>query len=121
MPFVTCERAACWRGWAFICSEREEASCITEKDGICIANRWSALSDFVSRATSQGATLDGSTAVIVDIDKTALGARGRNDRAIDGARLAAMEAMLAEVLGASYDPGLFHEVYRQLNVPLRHS
>ncbi len=118
--FRNVRTAAGWRGWAFICSERDEAPSMTEKDGVFVANRWSALAEFASQITSQGAALDSSTAVIVDIDKTAVGARGRNDRPIDGARLAAMEAMLAEVLGAAYDPILFHEVYSQLNVPKYH-
>jgi hypothetical protein len=119
--FRNVRAAGDWRGWAFICSERDEPPSITEQDGVCVANRWSSLPEFISRAAWQGATLGASTAVIVDIDKTALGARGRNDRPIDRARLAAMEAMLAEVLGDLWNSALFHDTYSQLNVPRFHS
>jgi hypothetical protein len=68
----------------------------------------------------QGAALDGRTAVIVDIDKTALGARGRNDKAIDRARIEAMTALIAETLGAAYDAELFRRTYSEFNGPRYH-
>jgi hypothetical protein len=82
-----------WRGWAFIGSERDAEPSIIEQEGVYAANRWLALGSFISELRNQGAALDVRTAVVVDIDKTALGARGRNDGAIDRARVAAIEAI----------------------------
>jgi hypothetical protein len=53
--------------------------------------------------------------VIIDIDKTALGARGRNDGAIDRARVTAIEATVAEALGPAFDPSSFRRAYGELN------
>ena len=72
-----------WPGWAFIGAEKDEELAVIEKDGVYVANRWSALAEFASLLLAQGAALDARTAVVVDIDKTALGARGRNDRSIE--------------------------------------
>jgi hypothetical protein len=67
-----------------------------------------------------GAALDTRTAVIVDIDKTALGARGRNDGPIDRARVTAIEATVAETLGPAFDQGGFRRAYAALNIPKYH-
>lgn len=64
---------------------------------------------------SAGLRLDEGTAVVVDIDKTAIGARGRNNGAIDRARLAAMQTVISKVLGKHFDPDRFAEAYRELN------
>jgi hypothetical protein len=119
--FRNLRTAGGWRGWAFIGAERDADLSMTEEDGVCVANHWSALVDFAYWLREQGATLDERTAVIVDIDKTALGARGRNDRAIDGARTAAMQIMISGTLGPCFDPELFHETYRTLDVAKYHS
>lgn len=109
-----------WRGWCFIGSEKGEELTVSEKNGLYQANRWSALAEFLSWAQSQGATLDARTVVIVDVDKTLLGARGRNDGTIDRARLAAIEAIAAEVLGAAFDLASFHQIYFEVNTPRYH-
>ncbi|HEX9117055.1 MAG TPA: hypothetical protein VGA61_13385 [Anaerolineae bacterium] len=113
--FRNLRTAGGWRGWAFIGAERNEDLSITEQNGVHVANRWSGLADFARWLLEEGASLNAQTAVIVDIDKTALGARGRNDAAIDRARTAAMEALLAEILGAAYDPVVFKQAYNELN------
>ena len=95
-----------WPGWASSAPRRtrRQMSRHGDRKGVYVANRWSALADFASAGCwPQGAALDARTAVIVDIDKTALGARGRNDSSIDRARVAAIEATLAEALGAGFD------------------
>ena len=58
--------------------------------------------------------------MIVDVDKTALGARGRNDNAIDRARIVALEATVAGALGAIFDPATFRRAYAELNAPRYH-
>ncbi len=110
-----------WRGWAFIGAERDEALAISEHEDIYTANRWTALADFVDWLLDQGAALDARTAVIVDIDKTALGARGRNDGAIDRARVAAIEATVSEVLGSTFDQAGFRRAYAELNQAKYHA
>jgi hypothetical protein len=120
--FRNVRAASGWRGWAFIGAERDEELAVSEKDGVFVANRWSALSEFVSwLRSSQAAALDARTAVIVDVDKTALGARGRNDNAIDRARVVALEATVAGALGAIFDPGTFRRAYAELNAPRYHT
>ncbi len=109
-----------WPGWAFIGAEKDEELSVTEKDDVYVANRWSALAEFASLLLAQGAALDARTAVVVDIDKTALGARGRNDRSIDRARIAAIEATVAEAIGTAFDRELFRAAYGTINVPKYH-
>ena len=74
-----------WPGWCFIGAEKDEKLQLTEREGLYQGNRWIALAEFLRRVVEDGAGLDAGTAVIVDIDKTALGARGRNDKSIDRA------------------------------------
>ena len=47
---------------------------------LMIANRWEALAEFVTWAGREGMPGDERTALLIDLDKTSLGARGRNDR-----------------------------------------
>jgi len=109
-----------WPGWAFIGAEKDEELSVTEKEGVYVANRWSALAEFASLLLAQGAALDARTAVVVDIDKTALGARGRNDRSIDRARTTAIEATVADAIGAAFDRDAFRAAYGVINVAKYH-
>jgi hypothetical protein len=109
-----------WPGWAFIGAEKDEEMAVAEKEGVYVANRWSALAEFASLLLAQGARLDARTAVVVDIDKTALGARGRNDRSIDRARTTAIEVTVAEAIGAAFDRDTFRAAYATINVPKYH-
>jgi hypothetical protein len=118
--FRNLRAAGNWRGWAFIGAEKDEELTVTEKDGVYLANRWSALAEFASMLLGAGAVLDVRTAVIVDIDKTALGARGRNDSAIDRARVVAIEATVAEAIGPAFDQAAFRRAYAAINVPKYH-
>jgi hypothetical protein len=113
--FRNLRSAGGWRGWAFIGAEGDEALVISEQDDIYAANRWTALTLFVAWMLEHGARLDSRTAVIIDIDKTALGARGRNDAVIDRARVAAIEATVSEALGSTFDQTNFRRAYVELN------
>src|SRR3989304_3413606 len=69
-----------WTGLAFIGSENANPSAVNilpnqTGQSLYQTNRWEALADFDRYASDQGFPVDDSTAVIVDIDKTALGAR----------------------------------------------
>ncbi len=110
-----------WRGWCFIGSEKDEELAVSEKNGLYQANRWSALAEFLSWTQSQGARLDARTVVVVDVDKTLLGARGRNDGTIDRARLAAIEATAAEAAGTAFDLDEFRRIYAEVNTPRYHA
>ncbi|MBV7336843.1 hypothetical protein KFU94_53150 [Chloroflexi bacterium TSY] len=64
--------------------------------------------------------LDENTVVIVDIDKTALGALGRNDSVIDRARLDGIYRTMNSVLGDNFDTDAFESQYAELNNPEYH-
>jgi hypothetical protein len=110
-----------WRGWAFIgLDNRAEPPALTPDGNLCRSNRWSALPAFLDWAQGQGAHLDGSLAVVVDLDKTMLGPRGRNDRTIDEARSEAAVRVAGRALGDAFRPEAFGEVYKELNQPKYH-
>jgi hypothetical protein len=123
--FANVCHAGRWPGLAFIGSETDKPAkveVVQEPQGMLyVANRWSALSDFGDFCGEQGFPFDESTAVIVDLDKTALGARGRNDRVIDRARVEAVRRTVGGLLGDSFDPGGFQSAYDRLNQPEFHS
>ncbi len=106
-----------WRGACFIGAERldQEPSTRVEQETIYIANRWTALVEWIGALKQQGFALGANTAVIIDIDKTALGAKGRNDKVIDRARLAGIYRTMNSVLGDDFDQALFEKHYNELN------
>jgi hypothetical protein len=102
-----------WSGTALIVSEQPDGTVArAEMDaaGHLYLGRWSAL-----RGWAQSARVDQATVVLVDVDKTLLGARGRNDAVIDCARAVAMREAIAEMLGGDSDPGIFEEARRTFN------
>jgi hypothetical protein len=117
--FANVCRAGSWPGVAFIASENSAPAEVEviEHEGqtLYLSNRWAALADFDRFCREQGGALDERTAVIVDLDKTALGARGRNDRVIDRARVEAVRRTVGDFLGDSFDPVAFEEAYNLLN------
>ena len=122
--FANICRAGGWPGLAFIGSERDEprrVEIVEQEDGILyLANRWAALSDLDAFCRQRGFALDERTAAVVDLDKTTLGARGRNDHVIDRARGEAVSRTVGELLGDSFDPGSFQAAYDRLNQPEFH-
>ena len=103
-------------GSAFIGSERaEEPASFQVEEGIATANRWSSLVEWLAWNLEQGRSLDRGTGVILDIDKTVLGARGRNDQAIDLARLEGIYRTIDSILGSDFDRELFEQHYHELN------
>lgn len=117
--FANISRAGGWPGLAFIGSEQDEPARVevVDEDGdkLYLANRWAALADFDRFCEQEGFPFDEHTAVIVDLDKTALGARGRNDHVIDQARVAAVRRTVGNLLGDDFDPQSFQTAYDRLN------
>ena len=100
----------------FIAAERlEEPESVEVSEGVMYANRWGALADFVDFLEGEGFPLDEGTAAIIDLDKTAFGARGRNSHVIDAARVEAVRRTAEEVLGGAFDEGTFRPIYDELN------
>jgi hypothetical protein len=124
--FANICQAGAWPGLAFIGSENAKPASIQvapNNSGQMLyqANRWAALADFDRYAVDYGFPVDASTAVIVDIDKTALGARGRNGQVIDAARVQAVQDTVAGLLTDHFDPQAFRSAYDLLNQPEFHS
>jgi hypothetical protein len=122
--FANICRAGGWPGLAFIGADRDGPPRVDLVDGdvgtLYVANRWTALSDFDAFCRQRGFPLDEGTAVIVDLDKTALGARGRNDQVIDRARVEAVRLTVGDLLGNRFDSTSFQEAYDLLNQPEFH-
>ncbi len=122
--FANICRAGGWPGLAFIGAERDEPARVEviEQEGgtLFLANRWSALADFDQFCGEQGFPLDEQAAVIVDLDKTALGARGRNDQVIDRARVEAVRRTVGDLLGEGFESESFEVAYNCLNQPEFH-
>jgi hypothetical protein len=108
-----------WRGIAFIGAERDEPlrTEIVEQDSgtLYLANNWSALDEFTHFCQEQDFHIDEHTAVLLDLDKTALGARGRNDHVIDQVRVEAAKLTVNNLLGDEFDPERFRLAYQCLN------
>jgi hypothetical protein len=64
---------------------------------------------------SQQFIVDHQTVVVIDLDKTLYGARGRNHQLIDDARLTALRASVADVLGPSFNPTAFEQIYHTID------
>ncbi len=117
--FANICRAGSWHGRAFIGSENSEPL-HTEIETVDVgaifsANRWSSLQDFALYLNDQDFPIEEGTAVLLDLDKTTLGARGRNDRVIDQARVGAAFTTARQFLGDDFDRHAFETAYETLN------
>jgi len=118
--FTNLCRAGGWSGIAFIGSEKFSQPAYAEHavekgQTLYLANRWSLLGEFDVTCRDWGVSFGADTAVIVDLDKTTLGARGRNDHVINAARLEAVRQTVQTLLGSAFDPGTFETSYNLLN------
>jgi hypothetical protein len=114
-----------WPGLAFIGSENSqpaavEAVPVAPQQSLYLANRWAALADFDRFCAAQGFPIDEATVVVLDLDKTTIGARGRNAHTIDQARVQAVQETVASLLGPAYDPAVFQAAYSRLDQPEFH-
>ena len=117
-------RVGGWQGIAFIGSERKERKSFQVEEyvgsKIYISNRWSGLQEFNHFCRQNDFEINGNSAVLVDIDKTAVGARGRNDKVIDEVRVQAAIDTASSLLGEDYDPNSFQDSYQRINRPEFH-
>ena len=122
--FANISRVSGRPGIAFIGSEKPEPPRLElrtlEDAPLYVANRWTMLYDFDAYCRAQGYPIDDSAAVILDLDKTTVGARGRNDGAIDAARIEAVHLTVADLLGGDFAPSGFRRSYDLLNQPAFH-
>jgi len=110
-----------WQGWAFIGRDTRSEEPALKMDGqVCFSNRWANLPGFLEMARRSGFHLDSSSAVVVDLDKTLLGPRGRNDATIDDARSQAAIRVAQHVLRDATAHTEFSRVYREMNQPKYH-
>ncbi len=106
-----------WNGSCFICAEDPNTEAQLSWDPetrVVEANRWYLLADWIQEMRSNRLQLNARTAVIIDIDKTALGARGRNDSVIDNARFTSLHKALRESLH-DFDFNAFRTLYATIN------
>ncbi len=117
-------RAGDWEGLAFIAAEKDEPAQFEVEEGqpgrIILANRWSALEEFAKYCTKMDFQIDDQTVVLLDLDKTTLGARGRNDKVIDQVRIEAANLTIRELLGDDFNEEFFSTAYQRLNQPEFH-
>jgi hypothetical protein len=92
-----------------------EEKSINLEGPLMLANRWQAVTDFLEWVRREGFVFDEQTALVLDLDKTTFGPRGRNDRVIDQARVTAVRLTVEELLGNDFDQSVLREVYHQLN------
>lgn len=118
-------QAGGWQGLCFIGAENSRPAALewtqhSSGHPLALANRWSLLAEFSTQAAERGFGLDAADVVVIDLDKTALGARGRNAAAIDNVRVQAVEKTVAELLGPDFNATAFRESYDQFNRPEFH-
>jgi len=122
--FANISQAGEWPGLCFIGADRDTPPRVDvirqDQRALYVANRWRAIVDFDDFLKNEGFAVDEATAIVVDLDKTALGARGRNDHVIDSARVEAVRRTVGELLGNDFNPEAFQTAYDQLNQPEFH-
>jgi len=102
------------------CDHLTEPRQVQMNGDLMVANRWEALADFVEWVHSSQFPCDERTSLLIDLDKTSLGARGRNDRVIDAARVRAVQRTMRDALGKDFDRAGFRKIYDRLNQPRYH-
>ena len=113
-------------GNAFICTETAaEPALVPSERGVTrtlyLANRWRLIGGFEADLARRGVIIGRGTVVVVDIDKTVLGARGRNDRPIDTARAAAVLRTARTLRGEPVKRDMLLAAYNHFNQPRFHA
>lgn len=118
-------QAGGWKGVAFIAAENLDPLVVdmvaVPTGTIMYANRWSALEQVEKHCVKQDFQIDHQTVILLDLDKTTLGARGRNDKVIDQVRVKAANQTVKELLGDDFSQQAFSSAYQSLNQPEFHS
>jgi hypothetical protein len=107
-----------WPGIAFIGSENSQPASFEllpqEEGSLYLSNRWAGLVEFDRYCAGNGFPVDESTVIVVDLDKTTLGARGRNAQVIDAARVQAVRETVAALMGSNFNEPAFRQAYEIL-------
>jgi hypothetical protein len=119
--FTTMRAASGWDARCFIGRDDPNNPEAQREGDVTYAGSWAALHFFAAALEAEEFLVDEATAVVVDLDKTFLGARGRNDRLIDQARLRALRDSVAGVLGARFDAAEFERIYRTVDTARFHT
>ncbi|MHB1355708.1 MAG: hypothetical protein ACYCZF_07000 [Anaerolineae bacterium] len=107
--------------WCFIGHEQPALPASLEIKGrIVLSTRWQGLRELQGYLDQQRFVWDSNTVLLLDIDKSLMGARGRNDKVIDAARVAAVRGTMCQALGESFAEPAFRELYDALNLPAHH-
>ncbi len=85
-----------------------------------LANRWELIVRFFEELLTEGLDLRAPTAVFFDMDKTLLGARGRNDAQIDAARMDGVRNLIQQTVADRWKEEQFFFIYKTLNQPEYH-
>jgi len=115
-----------WPGIAYICDEKKQDApyheILQQEENrlLYLANRWEMLKDFNHYLVPHDIFVDENTAIILDLDKTCLGARGRNDKVINQARVEAAFNTVKELIGSEFDADAFEQSYNLFNEPEFH-
>lgn len=98
----------------FIGNDAADAPSVSWDGDTATANRWSLLHEVLEEGQKRGMIAGRGLVVLIDIDKTLLGPRGRNDAATDVARLRGALAVGRQLLGQAVDASRLERVYRAL-------
>lgn len=100
--------------YGFIGVDRPVAPATLDWEGVvATATRWALVHEWAATLTARGVPWT-QTAVLIDIDKTLLGPRGRSDGAIDDARAEAALIVATDLLGDRFDRTVFRQYYTTL-------
>jgi hypothetical protein len=101
--------------YAFIGADAlSKPSGLTYEGDTATATRWSLLAEWLTQLEAGGGQPWQQAALLLDIDKTLLGPRGRNDQAIDGARAAAALDVARSLPNFALDEAVFEQHYATL-------
>ncbi len=110
-----------WTGWAFIGQDNLHYPPEIKIEGdIYQSNRWETLPKFINLIATQKCPFDESTVLVIDMDKSFIGARGRNDEAINAARIDGLGQTIAELLGPRFNRAAFWNAYHTLDQAIYH-
>lgn len=123
--FAALCRITGWAGRAVIVAETPDPPQQSEEPigggRVTFANRWSALPEIVARIRQEDLETPDDALVVVDLDKTLIGARGRNSAAIDRARRRAADAVSASILRLPEQKVRFGDWLREFDQPTWHA
>ncbi len=97
-----------------IITREGEVDGFEENENYIFSGSWANLPNALACIENKFFSVDKRTVVIIDIDKTAIGARGKNEKAIDRARMDAI-FMLAKMAFKDISLGEFLSVYNEVN------